>query len=94
MIFIDRKDIQGKAKQVKVYLFTVKVEGVGHFPTDMLRYDGCYPASERDSGLIDNYTHQGKRVVTLRMVDFNPNGPTVARWKSFTWNVLEVEAIS
>lgn len=83
-----------RPKQSKVYLFAVKVEGCGHFPVDMLRYDGCYPASERDSALTDNSTHQGRRVVSLRMVDYNPGGPTAARWESFTWKVVEVEPIN
>jgi hypothetical protein len=28
------------------------VQGQGHFPIDMLRYDACFPASEHDSALI------------------------------------------
>ena len=83
-----------KPKQSKVYLFKIKVQGAGHFPLDMLRYDGCYPDTSTDADLIDNSRHQGKRIVTLRMVDFNPTGPTVARWESFTWKVIEAEPIN
>ena len=64
------------------------VEGSGKFPIDMLRYDRAFPCIERDSGQI---TARGKRRVALLKVDPNRTGPTVARWGSFGWRVIDSE---
>lgn len=60
-----------------------EVRGSGSFPTDMLRYDECFPSSERESAIIDA---SGKRVVTL--CTDNKHAPTAGRWKIFGWNVV------
>jgi hypothetical protein len=60
---------------------TVKVEGFGQFPIDMLRYDRAYPASEKDSGIINE---TGVRTVQVIM----DHEPTIQRWASFCWKVL------
>jgi hypothetical protein len=72
------------------------VEGNGRFPTDMLRYDRCWPASEKDSNLISFTndlqvfdigieTYRKNRKITLKGLI----GPTIARWASFGWAVVE-----
>jgi hypothetical protein len=74
-----------KKKAEKFYRFNVVVEGGGDFPIDMLRYDHCVPATENDSYILkrDEY-----RRVKLVMFCASGNGPTLGRWKSFTWNVV------
>jgi hypothetical protein len=64
------------------------VEGVGDFPFDMLRYDNCWPATEADAYKL--LARQGKdrarpRIVMLRGL----RPPTVGRWESFSWKVVE-----
>jgi len=78
-----------------VYRQTVIVRGQLPFPVDMLRYDGLAPADsdavtaiESDpSGISDNLT------VTVRLcrtVSSSRTTPTLARWRSFGWEVLDV----
>jgi hypothetical protein len=67
----------------KTYTWTVR--GIGLFPFDMLRYDYCWPASERDSAKIENRGHSKTREITLRSL---APEPTLARWKSFGWEVV------
>lgn len=64
------------------------VEGGGTFPYDMLRYDRCYPAEENQSCLLQTVSHD--RQVRLARETYNKNDmPTIARWASFGWRVLE-----
>lgn len=68
------------------------VYGTGRFPMDMLRYDQCWPATESDSYLVqqeatsapDDYLTR-PRVVRINGI----SAPTVARWKSHGWRVIE-----
>ena len=68
-----------------------KVRGNTTFPTDMLRYDGCYPASERDSATIDaaNRREDGPFIVELesKQESVVRYGPTEGRWQSFLWKI-------
>lgn len=68
------------------HLFTV--EGVGEFPYDMLRYDSCWPATQRDVPVMTQPALSpgiyDKRSVQLRGVQ----PPTEARWASFGWTVI------
>lgn len=68
------------------------VRGDSGFPTDMLRYDACYPESEEDSGKIDrsNRHEEGPFMIRLRSQDANVirNGPTDDRWRSRGWQVV------
>ena len=68
---------------------TFTVEGAGSFPFDMLRYDGCYPRSERDSAAIKA---DGRRTVTL--IARERFSPTTARWESFLWRVIETDGMN
>ena len=78
-------------RYAKIVTFTV--EGGGNFPVDMLRYDACYPATEKDSYLmyVDGFD-LGIRKVTLKhrvLKEENLDGyPTLMRWNSFTWSVI------
>jgi len=70
------------------------VEGRGHFPTDMLRYDSCYP-SDQESAVNMGLTHwddvsKVRRVkLTKRIEPGIDPGPTTDRWLSFGWKVVE-----
>jgi hypothetical protein len=69
---------------------TFTVEGSGSFPIDMLRYDACWPQSERyDTPAIqqDPFSEPKKRRRVVLVTD-NPSAPTVGRWESFTWKVV------
>ena len=69
------------------------VLGRGGFPMDMLRYDGCYPKSEKDTVTMQS---DGLREVMLhKTLNWgHPHEllkvwvPTVGRWNSFGWAVL------
>ena len=69
------------------------VLGRGEFPMDMLRYDGCYPKSEKDTVTMQS---DGLREVMLqKTLNWGtPHkllevwSPTVGRWNSFGWAVL------
>jgi len=73
---------------------TFTVEGTYPFPVDMLRYDGCYPASTHDAVQLGDSCRgpsrtsdpKRKRQVTLSTTLFNK--PTTARWESFGWRVI------
>ena len=73
------------------------VSGSGQFPTDMLRYDYCYPASSDDAVnmLEDKYIpiadRRPRQVKMARMVSKRDIQPTAARWASFGWQVSQVQ---
>lgn len=63
------------------------VEGHGPFPFDMLRYDTAWPAREAETPLFAPF---GKAVAPTRKISLvGLRAPTVARWHSFGWNVLD-----
>jgi hypothetical protein len=67
------------------------VTGSGPFPTDMLRYDLCWPASEKDSTAIDG-RYFGETALPHRSINLKGlKTPTIARWRSFGWTVLPLE---
>ena len=67
------------------------VIGTGRFPIDMLRYDGCWPFQSSDAVAIEN------SFKTIRPPDPESHTvrlegtckPTVARWRSFGWDIKE-----
>jgi hypothetical protein len=81
-------------KPAKVLPFTV--EGPGEFPIDMLRFDVCgfaAPADEEAAGkgYRDPDFQGARRKVTLLSTSLNlHNKPTVGRWESFGWKVINV----
>ena len=74
------------------YVVEFTVSGQGTFPTDMLRYEHCWPAREEDSiNMICDFRAEDRkevRTVQLRMhTERKGVLPTVDRWKSFQWSV-------
>ena len=77
------------AKVTRLYEVTYTVKGPGSFPIDMLRYDTSFPAKETQSLQIE-------ADADMREVDLIHRGakgwkPTYDRWRSFGWNVLQVQ---
>lgn len=81
------------------------VEGRGAFPTDMLRYDSCEPATDEDMQAINRGEYVGgpKRQIALERdiaglasssllarISSTP-GVTPNRWASFGWKVVQYE---
>lgn len=68
--------------------FTVR--GSGQFPTDMLRYDSCWPADPVSAGHIAGHIMDdsaGRRDVVLCSI--NPRSLlTPDRWRSFGWTIV------
>lgn len=69
-------------------LHSYDVRGRGTFPTDMLRYDCCWPCTEAGALYIIVSVHYPEESL-IRIVSYKP--PTIARWKSFGWTVLKCE---
>ena len=77
-------------------LFRVLVEGSGEFPYDMLRYDACWPRTEQDAHQMNlAATCQGdvRRVELLTYKEYKSWQPTVGRWHSMGWKVIECEVV-
>jgi hypothetical protein len=66
------------------------VIGSGEFPYDMLRHDGCYPATESGSNNL-RPGRNGLRHLYL-MTTNRPRDwlPTYDRWKSRGWRVADI----
>jgi hypothetical protein len=77
---------------MKRYEFTA--HGKYPFPTDMLRYDACYPLGPGDvskiqEGIVGPSVDQPFRdrpVLKIRLVSYL-HAPTEDRWRSFGWFV-------
>ena len=74
------------------YVQTFTVSGEREFPIDMLRYDDCKPATERDSiaicGTFSQRMPLGLTTVELRRsVEIKAAVPTDGRWRSYGWVV-------
>ncbi len=76
----------------KVCIFTVT--GSYRFPTDMLRYDCCYPQQQTDVAEIEKSLSREKpgpfKVTLASQIIRNP---TEDRWASFGWQVTDVTMI-
>jgi hypothetical protein len=64
------------------------IQGKGSFPFDMLRYDSCYPNSERDSVLLEQSVRNpfvdGKMDRwSICVKSASENEWTIGRWESF-----------
>jgi hypothetical protein len=70
------------------------IQGRGEFPVDMLRYDSCYPNSERDSSLItstfDSWTKTPRERWSICVKSASENPWTFGRWSSFGVNIIDV----
>jgi len=69
---------------------TYTVEGAGHFPVDMLRYDDSWPANSVDADSIQNHPALLRRY-SVQLETHNAHAPTVGRWNSFGWRVTVIE---
>lgn len=78
-----------RIKENKVYtLWHFTVRGRHDFPSDMLRYDRCWPKTEYDSAkLTPNNRGQHQEWREIELVSLRP--PTEGRWYSFGWQVTE-----
>jgi hypothetical protein len=81
------------ARQVFAYQFRVTPVGVicGSFPFDMLRYDGCYPATGDDAArmtLAPREKFKFTEEITLEKIACTGWKPGVERWRSFGWNIV------
>lgn len=69
-------------------IFEYTVEGISHFPLDMLRRDRCWPRRTEDAlnipipDMTEGHFFK-KRSVTLQGIC----PPTSERWNSFGWDV-------
>lgn len=73
--------------------------GAAPFPIDMLRYDGCYPATEADSAAITRSffpidmlgrdDQRGRHITLEKHSTRRRWEPTYGRWNSFLWHVDE-----
>lgn len=74
-----------------IVLHKFKVQGRGHFPIDMLRYDSCFPYSGTDSGEIQSRLERrpAEGVIELGAYHNKNWKPTTGRWDSFLWKVIE-----
>lgn len=73
----------------------LRVRGRAPFPIDMLRYDCCIPATERDASTIRllqsaDANDLGPEQWTIELIRFvvEPGVPSISRWKSFGWEVI------
>lgn len=67
---------------------SVIVSGTGYFPVDMLRYDCCFPASEKDVVAISKSMKTPNRQEVVAIHLFSAYGKvTPERWASFGWQV-------
>ncbi len=74
--------------------FTVKAVKGFTFPLDMLRYDGCFPADEKDARELETTIGYKSPVdflgmeVRLEKTAEKSWKPTNGRWESFGWKVI------
>jgi hypothetical protein len=69
-----------------IHFVEFTVSGFGQFPIDMLRYDRCFPADERESGQIMNTFTRRIRTWEIRLSAYASNKawmPCKGRWESF-----------
>lgn len=72
-----------------------EVRGSGDFPTDMLRYDACYPKGTSDAIAINSRFRNAadhREIRTVKLVS-TTKAPTEARWASFGWTVRDARKV-
>lgn len=74
---------------MKAFRHIFTVQGNTRFPVDMLRYDGCFPATSEDASALNASIDDDPQVrsVTLYKVWERDWQPTRGRWQSFGWTV-------
>lgn len=71
---------------MKMYWHTAMVHGSGRFPTDMLRYDRCFPSESTSAIRMLDDEPRDIRLAAIRGKD---QGWTVQRWRSFNWSLTQ-----
>jgi len=71
------------------FVQTFKVRGSSSFPFDMLRYDACFPATETASYEMVGDEDKVREVELKRYIETKTDMPTVGRWESFCWAVID-----
>ena len=68
-----------------------KVAGANDFPLDMLRFDRCYPESERATHTM-TYPLDEQRTVELCQTHDAAEAPHITkdRWASYGWPVVDI----
>jgi len=76
---------------MKRYRHRATIQTESAFPVDMLRYDACYPSTERDSTVIQNsITDHDGVTVTVERIDTEAGGRwTLGRWRSFCCEIVK-----
>jgi hypothetical protein len=79
--------------EMKVDRWEFVVRGTGAFPTDMLRYDACWPRSSDDATAM-SATYERRNAERSRVIGMvtRSHEPTVGRWASFGWTVENVRS--
>lgn len=67
----------------------IKVQGAGHFPIDMLRYDSCVPCRQDDIERMGDYETLFNRTIELCRFSMDGSKGRAERWASFGWKVIE-----
>jgi len=70
------------------------VNGSFSFPTDMLRYDSCWPADPDTVGVLTDRETQGgmtAKLIRSGASKADAENWTKARWASFGWVVMNIE---
>lgn len=67
------------------------VEGKGRFPLDMLRYDCCWPKTPNDATVMtEHFVEFRSDLCRVSLSAASVNAPTLGRWKSYGWPVVDV----
>ncbi len=66
------------------------VKGTGTFPTDMLRYDACFPATRSDVEAIDHVEDNPREVELIRYHRYRDHNICEGRWHSMGWDFQKV----
>lgn len=81
------KTLKLTAEQRPKYKHIQTFEGTGPFPTDMLRYDQCWPYDQEDSRFDPDMPFGKTHRVTVVKYSDRADGRqwSLDRWKSFRW---------
>lgn len=71
----------------------ITVHGNTAFPIDMLRYDGAWPRSERDSHKILSSLEGTTGYQEIELLSDDMLSPNRDRWLSFGWKVIKVNTV-
>jgi hypothetical protein len=76
--------------------YAFHVIGSSEFPIDMLRYDSCYPADTESALAIQrslNAETGFTEPCSAKLIGQMRFGPTVKRWESFGYRVVDSEVV-